>query len=687
MKTLLVQDHANQTLLIQFLAVRGYEVAICGSAIEARKRWTLDQYPLIALDLSNLAEGEAFCRWLAAQPGRNGRFVLASIPASDSDLASRFLDAGADDVVADLRNLAALGVRLASVEHQMRQRFDWERKTDTLNTRAHQQVAIAALSQCALSHDLSVLTDLTHEFVMRLLEVEYCALIEVCEDPQQLKCNSGFGWRPGEVLPLPPGDSLTGRTLKGEHFLVNDLGRDSRFPEPDFLRERGIVSAISVAVKGDEDGMFRVLGAYSDRKREFTEDELRFLEGLANVLGAAAERQRIEEEIQKHQSQVQHLQRLESVGQLAAGLAHDYNNVLTVIHGHVTLSLAEPGLPPGVADSLTTVLEAVERAAELTRHLLSFSRKQTMELNPVDLNSVVVSVAKLLGRVLGSNIRLNVSPFTCLPAIEADTGMLDQVLLNLAVNARDAMPSGGRLLISTSLEKIGSARTRSHPEAREGEFACLSVTDTGCGIAPATLRHIFDPFFTTKAPGKGTGLGLSTVYGIVKQHQGWVEVDSKPAKGTTFRVYLPVSGPPATPPAAEETEVPRKTTAVILLVEDDSTLRQLTRLLLEGLGHEIIEAGSGAEALDLWAGQKDKIQILFTDLVMPGLTGIELSKRLFQEQPQLKIILTSGYSVENLGQGLAGLDGAQFVKKPYATEILQRAIRECLNPAPIPSGP
>jgi len=402
---------------------------------------------------------------------------------------------------------------------------------------------------------------------------------------------------------------------------------------------------------------------------------------VANVLGAAVERRRHEAEIQKHQSQVQHLQRLESVGQLAAGLAHDYNNILTVIHGHVTLALGDPKLQPKVASSLKVVLEAVERAANLTRQMLSFSRKQALQPQTVDLNAATASIGRLLERVLARKVVLKIEPSPDTPLVHADPGMLDQVLMNLAVNARDAMPNGGTLLISTGLVQIDGPDARRHPEVRPGKFACLKVTDTGCGMDEATLRHIFDPFFTTKEPGKGTGLGLSTVFGIVKQHQGWIEVESEPGRGTTFRIFLPSLPEPPPAPAPAPPPVHAKTPPeTILLVEDEPTLRQLARLLLEDLGYGVMDAASGQQALDVWKEHKAQIDAILTDLVLPdGVTGFELADRLQHERPNLKIIFTSGYSADEVKRNLPPRRSFQFVQKPYQSESLGRAIRACLD--------
>ncbi len=683
MKTLLVQDHTSQTLLRQFLLARGHEVALQASVPLAQQEWERAHPALIVLDLASVSDAVAFCRWLRGQPTRTRTFLVAAVPSGEPDQAADLLDAGADDVISNLHDTRALHIRLAAIESRIRLRLEWLKKIDDLNTRAHQQVAIAALGQCALLQDLPILLDLTSEFILRVLGVDSCAILERLEGQKDLRFLAGFGWRPGEILAGPLPGSPIDRALEGEHCLISDLEHDPRFGARDWLSDAKIASAICIAIRGEAKGVFGVLCACSNEPRDFVEDELRFLEGLANIVGAAMERKRIEAEVQKQQAQVQHLQRLESVGQMAASLAHDYNNVLTIIHGHVTLALGDSTLPHSVANSLKTTLEAVERAADLTRHLLSFSRKQEIELRSVDLNSVISGAASLLDRVLGPQIQLEVECCSPDPIVQADTGMLDQVLLNLAVNARDAMPEGGRLRIGTAVVTLDSLRAQSQPGARQGEFVCLAVSDTGCGIDAGTLRHIFDPFFTTKAPGKGTGLGLSTVFGIVKQHQGWIEVESEPGQGATFRVYLPTVGQQARPPAVAAPPVSSESGGVILLVEDETSLRQLTRLLLENFGHEVLEAATGAEAVRVWAEQKSRIQLLFTDLVLPdGVTGFEIAEQFLQDQPGLRVILTSGYSADRVRDRYPGIDRVHFLKKPYSTAALQRAIDSCRAAAP-----
>ena len=380
------------------------------------------------------------------------------------------------------------------------------------------------------------------------------------------------------------------------------------------------------------------------------------------------------------EAQLRQVQKMESVGQLAAGVAHDFNNILTIIQGHAGLMLSEQELLPGLADSAKQIALAAERAATLTRQLLMFSRKQIMQPQLLDLNEVVGNVSKMLRALLGEQVTLRRSSSTELPAINADAGMLEQVLVNLAVNARDAMPKGGTLHINTFASEIDDGYVQRHPEARTGFFVCLSVSDTGHGMDAATLSRIFEPFFTTKDVGKGTGLGLATVYGIVKQHQGWVKVESTVGRGTTFKVFLPASSKAlATVHTTMRTEVPGGD-ETILVVEDEPALRDLVQEILQKKGYKVLEASTGAQALKLWERHCDKIDLLLTDMMMPeGVSGRELAERVLTEKPSLKVIYTSGYSLDVVNPGFSIKDGLNFLQKPYQPEILVQMVRNCLD--------
>ena len=381
------------------------------------------------------------------------------------------------------------------------------------------------------------------------------------------------------------------------------------------------------------------------------------------------------------EAQLRHAQKLEAVGQLAAGVAHDFNNILTVIQGHTSL-LATTGAHDSKArNSLNQITSAADRAANLTRQLLAFSRKQVMQPTSLDLTEVVSTAAKMLQRLIGENISMHLNYAPQVARVYGDAGMLEQIIINLAVNARDAMPRGGRLTISTSVEQFGLPQSRRHAEARPGDFVCLSVGDSGTGIAPTDLPRIFEPFFTTKEVGKGTGLGLATVYGIVKQHQGWIDVASELGVGTTFRIYLPVSSVPVTPPS-DTSLVPkvRGGREVILVVEDEDDLRALVQDILRHYGYKILQAANGRDALELVRNYEGPIDLLLTDMVMPeGVSGWELAEEFKVLRPGSKVILTSGYSMELTGDKAELMDEINFVPKPYQPYKLAKAVRECLD--------
>jgi signal transduction histidine kinase/HAMP domain-containing protein len=383
------------------------------------------------------------------------------------------------------------------------------------------------------------------------------------------------------------------------------------------------------------------------------------------------------------EAQLRQSQKMESIGQLAAGVAHDFNNMLTVIQGHSGILLARTDLPPELLDCTQAIYLSADRAARLTRQLLMFSRKNVMKPEPLDLRKVVSDLSKMLKRLLGETVTLEFNPPPELPLVQADTGMVEQVIMNLAVNARDAMPQGGTLTISASPIEMNDAYVQTHPEAHLGAFVCLRVSDTGCGMDSATMARIFEPFFTTKEVGKGTGLGLATVYGIVKQHEGWVEVSSEVGRGTTFNVFFPASSEPVKAPPPEEAALAaavRGGHETILVVEDEPLLRDMAHLILQDCGYQVLEAGSAAEALQVWERQTGAIDLVLTDVVMPGgMSGRELAVKLLASQPRLKIIFTSGYNVEETNTDFFRRGGAVFLQKPYTRPKLAKTVRDCLD--------
>ena len=374
-------------------------------------------------------------------------------------------------------------------------------------------------------------------------------------------------------------------------------------------------------------------------------------------------------------------QKMDAIGQLAAGVAHDFNNLLTVIQGYTQLLLAMQPANGVSREALEKIIAASQRAAGLTSQLLTFSRKQVAQPKAVDMNKVVHSVTGLLRPVLGENIRLNIRPTAELPSVMADAGMLEQVLVNLAVNARDAMPKGGELIVSTFSCDIDATYLQCRPQASAGRFVCLQVTDSGTGMDTQTMERIFEPFFTTKGVGKGTGLGLATVYGIVKQHRGWVEVASQVGVGTTFKVFTP-----AVEQKSEQTEfktnpdIVRGGNELILVVEDEPALRELVTKVLRTYGYQVLEAKHGKDALRIWESTDVKPALLLTDMLMPeGMTGWDLACHIRNESPDMKVVYTSGYSPEIFGGEVKMDSNANFLPKPFHPRILAKTVRQCLD--------
>ncbi len=378
------------------------------------------------------------------------------------------------------------------------------------------------------------------------------------------------------------------------------------------------------------------------------------------------------------EAQFRQSQKMECVGQLAGGVAHDFNNILTIVQGHASLLLSEALTPP-MHEAAQEIISAADRAASLTRQLLAFGRRHVIQLKNLDLNEILSQMAKILERVLGEDIALDVRYASNLPPVFADAGMFEQVLLNLAVNAREAMPKGGRLDISLKTAAFNQNNASPHADARPGTFVALTVTDSGCGIARENLDHIFEPFFTTKDVGRGSGLGLATVYGIVKQHSGWISVESEVGRGTTFEIHLPACDKPLPAAPAPATRV-RGGSECILLVEDEESLRELVRCVLESYGYSVIDAANGRCAFDAWKENSSRVDLLLTDIVMPdGVTGRDLADTLKQEKPGLRVLFSSGYSSDIIGKDFVLADGVNFLQKPYNPQTLAETVRECLD--------
>jgi CheY-like chemotaxis protein len=373
---------------------------------------------------------------------------------------------------------------------------------------------------------------------------------------------------------------------------------------------------------------------------------------------------------------------MEAIGNLTGGLAHDFNNLLGVIIGNLDMAKSNGGLSPEDAELVADAADAALRGAELTRRLLAFARRQKLDPTDIAINDLVGGIVGLIRRTLGEDISIVTDLAESVWSVHADPAQLEAAVVNLATNARDAMPNGGRLLISTGNHHLDADYAALHTELIPGDYAMIQVTDTGTGIAPEALDRIFEPFFTTKDQGKGTGLGLSMVFGFIKQSGGHINVYSEPGRGTTFRLYLPrlhadgaVEAAEASPVAAPETWGGSET---VLLVEDNEAMRRVARRQLEVLGYRVLEAGEAAAALEILTG--DRIDLLFSDIVMPGgVSGFDLARSAIARWPHLKVLLTSGFPEARLNGSSDAIAGIRLLSKPYRRDDLARALRESLD--------
>jgi signal transduction histidine kinase/CheY-like chemotaxis protein len=385
------------------------------------------------------------------------------------------------------------------------------------------------------------------------------------------------------------------------------------------------------------------------------------------------------------EDQLRQAQKMEAVGKLAGGVAHDFNNLLTVITGYSQILMDQQSENAQASHSIEQIFKAADRATSLTRQLLAFSRRQMLQPRLISLNTLIRNLEKMLHPLLGERIQIVVRASVNLGAVRADPGQLEHILMNLVVNARDAMPRGGTITVETANADLTEAFSRTHPGALAGQYVMLAVRDTGTGIDEQTLAHIFEPFFTTKEPGKGTGLGLSMVYGIVKQSGGYITVDSEVGAGTTFRIYLPrVNGTeelrsPETRPAARETG-----SGTILLVEDEDAVRSLVETILTSDGYKVLVANSPEQATGICRAFPGTIDVLLTDVVMPDMSGPELAEKLLALRSGLRVVYMSGYAGEHLDEHGVNAEGASLLQKPFTAAALEEKIRQALN-ASLPS--
>jgi PAS domain S-box-containing protein len=383
------------------------------------------------------------------------------------------------------------------------------------------------------------------------------------------------------------------------------------------------------------------------------------------------------------ETQLQQSRKMEAVGRLAGGIAHDFNNLLTIITGYTELALSRPTVPPEIRSDIERIENAAGRAASLVRQLLAFSRRQVLQPKTLDLNAIVLNLDKLLRRLMDDNVEMVTHVVENVGKVKADPAQIEQVIMNLVVNARDAMPKGGRLVVETSNVELDASYADDHVSVKPGRYVMLAVSDTGVGMDRQTIAHIFEPFYTTKESGRGTGLGLSTVYGIVKQSGGYIWVYSEPGKGSTFKVYLPrVDGPSEEPVAEQSRPASKRGAETILLVEDEEAVRDLIQTVLVEHGYDVIPARDPLHAEQLASSYAREIHLLLTDVVMPGTSGRELAIRITPLRPGIRVLFMSGYTENVITTGGMLEKGLAFLQKPFSPAVLVEKVREVLSRAP-----
>ncbi len=597
-----------------------------------------------------------------------------------------------------------------------------ETKTQSL---MRQQLVLAKFGELALrSHDLDEILNEACRLVGDALGTDLSKVMELQDNTINLLVKAGVGWKPGvvgRVIVIAEEGSSEGYALKtGEPVVSDDIETESRFTYADFLKDNGVRALVNVLILGGEGKRpYGLLQVDSRTPRSFGESDTTFLRTYANLLAAAVDRihadsdksrtvdrQRQAEEAHQaelrsineslearvakrtadlHEAQEQRRlaeemmrqsQKMEAVGQLTGGVAHDFNNLLTIIRSSVDF-LKRPDLPEQRrARYVEAISETVERAAKLTTQLLAFARRQPLKPEVFDVSRQVAIVADLVRPIVGSRVAIEVSQCNTPCFAEADISQFETALVNLSVNARDAMNGEGSIVFE--IQRVSEIPpTRGHVQAT-GEFIAIHVRDTGSGVAPDHLDAIFEPFFTTKEVGQGTGLGLSQVFGFVKQSGGEVDVDSRPGEGSTFTIYIPHSSAEANKSSSQHLDhaVDSTISACVLIVEDNDRVGQFATEMLHDLGYKTIWAGGAEKALNVLAEEAHEIGAIFSDVVMPGMSGIELAKVVKNQYPQIPIILTTGYSDALAKEAVIGVE---LLRKPYSADELNHLLGKVLS--------
>jgi signal transduction histidine kinase len=588
------------------------------------------------------------------------------VPLEKLQEGTRRIARGAFDTRVDIASrdeFEELAVSLNTMAHQLGRQFTALTMMGEISLALGRNLGLEeALRQCA-------------DILVRHLDLAVVRVWILNSDERvlELRASAGLSSRlDGAESRVPLGQSAIGRIAEERRPRVTNALVENSGSEQEWAAREGLVAFVGhpLLVEGRLVG---VAAAYA--RTPLDEVGLSGFVSAAGEIAQCIERQRVEEALRGSEEQVRQLQKMEAVGRLAGGVAHDFNNLLTVITGHSQLLLRR--LPPG--DPLREGLDLIEatavRAGWLTRQLLAFSRKQNLAPVVLDPNEVVSGMATMLQRLIGEDVELVFRPGSSLGRVRVDPGQLEQVIVNLVVNARDAMPEGGRITVETAgVELDDDAYARMHVGVRAGWSVMLAVTDTGIGMDAETQSHIFEPFFTTKEPGKGTGLGLATVYGIVKQSDGHIRVQSQPGEGTTFKIYLPlVDAPLGQPARAAPLGQAPEGAETILLVEDQADVRLVVRRVLQNAGYTVLDASTPGDALELAGRHTGPIHLTLTDIVMPQMNGRALADLLKRRCPAMRVLYMSGYADTVLDPGTA------YLQKPFTPDTLVRTVREVLD--------
>jgi two-component system, cell cycle sensor histidine kinase and response regulator CckA len=553
--------------------------------------------------------------------------------------------------------------------------------TERKRLEKEREVVFEIIQGSILTSDLDELFKLIHQSISGVLYAENC-FVALHDSKSDLMHFDFWVDKNGPAPPAKPVDlDFTSYVLRtGKAVLLTEETKAAMVADG-WVTESGTSSPswLGVPLRTSTRTIGVLVVQHYESDRAYTDHDLEFLSSVASQIAMAIERKRAEKELRESEEHLRQAQKMDSIGTLAGGIAHDFNNLMTAVTGYSELVLRSLAKADAHRPKIEEIKKAGERAASLTRQLLAFSRKQVMQAAVLDLNEVVTGMGQMLPRIIGEHIDLRLALDRSLGQIKADRGQLEQVVLNLAVNSRDAMPDGGWLSIRTENVYISGGPSPRQLALKAGHYVMLSVTDSGCGMDSETKTHIFEPFFTTKEVGKGTGLGLSTVYGIVKQSGGSVWVYSEVGKGTTFKIYLPRVDEISLTTADEHSRTVPRGSETILLVEDEDIVRELTREILEGYGYSVLVAANGKEGLKICEDFDRPIDLVITDVIMPHMSGTEMIQSLGSLRPETRVLYMSGFTDDAIIRHGVLDDGVFFIQKPFSPDSLALKAREVLD--------